>query len=81
VLALRARRNPPVKYRREYLEDAWFGLMRQVAWYLGARAGLWRGARVFRGEAQARKARGGPIYPEPPRPVTVQTPEKPQGDD
>ena len=81
VLALRARRRPPIPYRREYLEDAWFGLMRQVAWYLGARAGLWRGARIFRGEAQARKARGGPTYPKPPRPVTVQSSEQARNGD
>lgn len=52
--------------RREWAEDAWFGLMRQAAWYLGARAGMWRGARIFRGEAQQRTARGGPAYPQPP---------------
>ena len=53
--------------RREWVEDAWFGLMRQIAWYVGARAGMRRGARIFRGEAQARSAAGGPAYPEPPR--------------
>lgn len=52
--------------RREWAEDAWFGLMRQAAWYFGARAGIWRGRRVFRGEAQSRTARGGPAYPQPP---------------
>ena len=52
--------------RREWVEDAWFGLMRQAAWYVGARAGMWRGARIFRGEGRARRERGGPAYPEPP---------------
>jgi glycosyltransferase involved in cell wall biosynthesis len=51
VLALRLRPRPPIRFRRAYLEDAWFGFMRQAAWYLGARVGLWRGRRVFRGEA------------------------------
>ena len=60
VLALR-------RGRREWVEDAWFGLMRQAAWYAGARAGMRRGARIFRGEADARRADGGPAYPEPPR--------------
>ena len=41
--------------------------MRQVAWYVGARAGMRRGARIFRGEADARRADGGSAYPEPPR--------------
>lgn len=53
--------------KREWVEDAWFGLMRQVAWYAGARAGMRRGARIFRGEADARRDDGGPGYPEPPR--------------
>jgi len=76
VLALRFKRNPDPLYRRSFLEDAWFGLMRQAAWYLGARAGMWRGARVFAGEASARTERGGPAFPEPPppepRPITSQ---------
>ena len=46
--------------------------MRQVAWYFGARAGMWRGARVFAGEAEERAERGGPAYPEPPEPITTQ---------
>ena len=54
--------------KREWVEDAWFGLMRQIAWYVGARAGMRRGRRVFRGEAEARRDRGGIAYPEPPRP-------------
>jgi glycosyltransferase involved in cell wall biosynthesis len=53
--------------RREWVEDAWFSLIRQIAWYAGARAGMRRGARVFAGEARARTERGGPAYPEPPR--------------
>ena len=72
VLGLRFQREPLVPYRRSYLEDAWFNLMRQVAWYFGARAGMWRGARVFAGEAEERADRGGPAYPEPPKPITSQ---------
>ena len=53
--------------KREWVEDAWFGLMRQLTWYAGARAGMRRGARIFRGEADARREGGGPAYPEPPR--------------
>jgi cellulose synthase/poly-beta-1,6-N-acetylglucosamine synthase-like glycosyltransferase len=34
--------------RREWIEDAWFDLLRQVAWWVGARAGLRRGARIWR---------------------------------
>jgi glycosyltransferase involved in cell wall biosynthesis len=67
VAALRIRPDRDIPFRTEYLADAWFGLMRQAAWYLGARAGMWRGARLFRGEARARADRGGPSYPEPPR--------------
>ena len=66
VLALRVSRDPAFAYRRSYLEDAWFGLLRQFAWYAGARAGMWKGSRVFAGEARARAERGGPVYPEPP---------------
>ena len=72
VLALRFSRDPVTRYRRSYLEDAWFGLLRQVAWYAGARAGMWRGARLFAGEARVRAERGGLAYPEPPQPVTSQ---------
>lgn len=68
VLALRIRPRPAIPYRRAYLEDAWFGLMRQAAWYVGARAGLWRGARSFRGEADERAARGGRAFPRAPEP-------------
>lgn len=64
TLRLLARRRG----RREWAEDAWFGLMRQAAWYFGARAGMWRGARIFRGEATLRTARGGVTYPNPPNP-------------
>jgi cellulose synthase/poly-beta-1,6-N-acetylglucosamine synthase-like glycosyltransferase len=66
VAALRVRPRPAIPFRRAYLEDAWFGLMRQAAWYLGARAGMWRGARVFRGEADERSARGGLAHPRAP---------------
>jgi cellulose synthase/poly-beta-1,6-N-acetylglucosamine synthase-like glycosyltransferase len=33
--------------RREWIEDAWFDLLRQLAWWIGARAGLRRGARIW----------------------------------
>jgi cellulose synthase/poly-beta-1,6-N-acetylglucosamine synthase-like glycosyltransferase len=38
---------------RRWIEDAWFDLLRQVAWWMGARAGLWRGARIWRRAASA----------------------------
>jgi cellulose synthase/poly-beta-1,6-N-acetylglucosamine synthase-like glycosyltransferase len=31
-----------------WIEDAWFDLLRQVAWWVGARAGLWKGAGIWR---------------------------------
>jgi cellulose synthase/poly-beta-1,6-N-acetylglucosamine synthase-like glycosyltransferase len=34
--------------RRAWIEDAWFDLLRQLAWWIGARAGLRRGARIWR---------------------------------
>jgi cellulose synthase/poly-beta-1,6-N-acetylglucosamine synthase-like glycosyltransferase len=37
--------------RPEYLEDAWFGLLRQLAWWSGGWAGLLRGARMWRRQA------------------------------
>ena len=73
VLSLRFRPRAPHQYRRRYLEEAWFDFMRQVAWYVGARSGMRHGARIFAGEASARKERGGLTHPEPPRPVTVQS--------
>jgi cellulose synthase/poly-beta-1,6-N-acetylglucosamine synthase-like glycosyltransferase len=33
--------------RRDWIEDAWFDLLRQTAWWIGARAGLRRGARIW----------------------------------
>jgi cellulose synthase/poly-beta-1,6-N-acetylglucosamine synthase-like glycosyltransferase len=39
--------------RLEWIEDAWFDLLRQIAWWLGARAGLRRGARIWGGGDQA----------------------------
>ena len=33
--------------RREWIEDAWFDLLRQVAWWVGARAGLRKGTRIW----------------------------------
>jgi cellulose synthase/poly-beta-1,6-N-acetylglucosamine synthase-like glycosyltransferase len=38
--------------RREWIEDAWFDLMRQVAWWVGARAGLRKGAHIWRAPAR-----------------------------
>jgi cellulose synthase/poly-beta-1,6-N-acetylglucosamine synthase-like glycosyltransferase len=34
--------------RREWIEDAWFDFLRQLAWWVGARVGLRRGARIWR---------------------------------
>jgi cellulose synthase/poly-beta-1,6-N-acetylglucosamine synthase-like glycosyltransferase len=34
--------------RREWIEDAWFDFLRQVAWWMGARVGLRRGARIWK---------------------------------
>jgi cellulose synthase/poly-beta-1,6-N-acetylglucosamine synthase-like glycosyltransferase len=31
-----------------WVEDAWFDLLRQVAWWVGARAGLLKGARIWK---------------------------------
>jgi cellulose synthase/poly-beta-1,6-N-acetylglucosamine synthase-like glycosyltransferase len=31
-----------------WIEDAWFDLLRQLAWWIGARAGLRKGARIWR---------------------------------
>jgi cellulose synthase/poly-beta-1,6-N-acetylglucosamine synthase-like glycosyltransferase len=33
--------------RSEWIEDAWFDLLRQVAWWVGARAGLRKGAKIW----------------------------------
>jgi cellulose synthase/poly-beta-1,6-N-acetylglucosamine synthase-like glycosyltransferase len=44
VLVARARGRG----RTEWIEDAWFDLMRQLAWWIGARAGLRRGAQIWR---------------------------------
>jgi cellulose synthase/poly-beta-1,6-N-acetylglucosamine synthase-like glycosyltransferase len=33
--------------RAEWIEDAWFDLLRQVAWWVGARAGVRKGARIW----------------------------------
>jgi cellulose synthase/poly-beta-1,6-N-acetylglucosamine synthase-like glycosyltransferase len=32
----------------EWIEDAWFDFLRQLAWWIGARVGLRRGARIWR---------------------------------
>ncbi len=34
--------------RSEWIEDAWFDLLRQVAWWVGARAGLRKGAGIWK---------------------------------
>jgi cellulose synthase/poly-beta-1,6-N-acetylglucosamine synthase-like glycosyltransferase len=34
--------------RRRWIEDAWFDLLRQIAWWIGVRAGLRRGTRIWR---------------------------------
>jgi cellulose synthase/poly-beta-1,6-N-acetylglucosamine synthase-like glycosyltransferase len=34
--------------RTEWIEDAWYDLLRQIAWWGGARAGLRKGARIWR---------------------------------
>jgi cellulose synthase/poly-beta-1,6-N-acetylglucosamine synthase-like glycosyltransferase len=39
--------------RREWIEDAWFDFLRQLAWWVGARAGLLKGARIWRATAPA----------------------------
>jgi cellulose synthase/poly-beta-1,6-N-acetylglucosamine synthase-like glycosyltransferase len=36
---------------RSWIEDAWYDLLRQIAWWVGARAGLRRGARIWRSAA------------------------------
>jgi cellulose synthase/poly-beta-1,6-N-acetylglucosamine synthase-like glycosyltransferase len=33
--------------RTEWIEDAWFDFLRQLGWWIGARAGLRRGARIW----------------------------------
>ncbi len=43
VVAARARRRA----RPEHLEDAWFELLRGLAWWLGGWAGIVRGSRIF----------------------------------
>jgi cellulose synthase/poly-beta-1,6-N-acetylglucosamine synthase-like glycosyltransferase len=34
--------------RNSWIEDAWFDLLRQIAWWAGARVGLRKGARIWR---------------------------------
>jgi cellulose synthase/poly-beta-1,6-N-acetylglucosamine synthase-like glycosyltransferase len=43
VFAARARGNA----QPEHLEDAWYGLLRQIAWYCGGWAGIIRGSRLW----------------------------------
>lgn len=33
---------------KQWVEDAWYDLLRQIAWWVGGRAGLRRGARIWR---------------------------------
>jgi cellulose synthase/poly-beta-1,6-N-acetylglucosamine synthase-like glycosyltransferase len=42
----------------EWIEDAWFELLRQLAWWIGARVGLRRGARIWgaRGQTAAHRS-------------------------
>jgi glycosyltransferase involved in cell wall biosynthesis len=40
--------------RPEWIEDAWFDFLRQLAWWIGARVGLRRGARIWRPGASTR---------------------------
>ena len=47
VLTARARGRGETRW----IEDAWFDLMRQVAWWVGARAGLRKGARIWKASA------------------------------
>jgi glycosyltransferase involved in cell wall biosynthesis len=44
-LVLRARAKG--HSRPEHLEDAWYGLLRQIAWWSGAWAGIYRGSRLW----------------------------------
>jgi cellulose synthase/poly-beta-1,6-N-acetylglucosamine synthase-like glycosyltransferase len=44
VLAAKARGRGETRW----IEDAWYDLMRQVAWWVGARAGLRKGARIWK---------------------------------
>ena len=43
--------------RRRWIEDAWFDLLRQIAWWIGVRAGLRRGARIWESELGGRPGR------------------------
>jgi cellulose synthase/poly-beta-1,6-N-acetylglucosamine synthase-like glycosyltransferase len=53
VLAARARGRG----QREWIENAWYDFLRQLAWWAGARIGLRRGARIWRtGPADTRQA-------------------------
>ena len=63
VASLRFRRGAYPPYDPAFLEDAWFNLMRQTAWYAGARTGILRGARLFRDEERV----GATARPQPPR--------------
>jgi hypothetical protein len=54
VLWAQARRRGKV----EWVEDAWYDLLRQIAWWVGARAGLRKGARIWRPP-------GGSAQPDP----------------
>ena len=47
VLSAKARGRGETRW----IEDAWFDLMRQVAWWVGARAGMRKGARIWKASA------------------------------
>ena len=51
--------------------------MRQVAWYVGARAGMRRGARIFARRGRRPPGGGGPAYPSPPEPAAADGGAKP----
>jgi cellulose synthase/poly-beta-1,6-N-acetylglucosamine synthase-like glycosyltransferase len=45
--------------KRRWIEDAYYDLLRQLAWWFGARAGLRRGARIWRSSAAPPSQPGG----------------------
>ena len=47
-LAIVLRERARGRGENRWLEDAWFDLLRQIAWFTGSRAGLRKGARIWR---------------------------------
>ena len=47
-LAIVLRERACGRGENRWLEDAWFDLLRQIAWFTGSRAGLRKGARIWR---------------------------------